>query len=676
MSVALSGWKSSKFVDQPKVVLMTTLIKNEPKAKLPLIEGLRALAVIVVIVNHFWSEILPSGYLGVDIFFVISGYVITKVLLTNNGILQVQFYGTFFARRMVRIFPAFLVCVVIAMILVAFFVDPLSISYWTNSVTGISSSVGLSNMFLVVEQGNYFGSLADFNFFTHTWSLCVEIQFYLLFPLIFITHIKFNSTRRFAWRFLLVAGVSLVSLGLYIFSHSVNPTATYYLMPTRFWEFGAGSMACMMTPKLTKSSKKLSAYIVRIAIGVLIAIMFISLDQNVFATFVAVVATSWCLALPLPAKGVTNLLIGRVALWIGQRSYSMYLWHWVVLATARWTVGVTPISAPILVVIIMCFAVLSFELVEEPFRRWAKGEKAHCVLKRGLGITTFVAILMYLVAFPLRGALFLGNDGAEFRTTKSIFSAGCNVRKLPLSGMNSLEGCTSEKLGFKGSIFLVGDSHAKQFEDPIRSLAKRRGMRLVSTWGASCIFPPLPSSDELCKAGGDQVRAAVSAEVKAGDVVMIANASSYLLDDEPVDDGAIRSSDFVHANARKIFARDIESFAHVVNRKGGQVIIYLDGLQFPGLEVGALCAKEWFRPNIPSTCYRSKKQFLDLRMPVEKAMKELEIENVLRVWDGILWSECDGDICIASKMSDSNHYIDWYTWVVIKDSEDWILSPR
>ena len=170
MSVALSGWKSSKFVDQPKVVLMTTLIKNEPKAKLPLIEGLRALAVIVVIVNHFWSEILPSGYLGVDIFFVISGYVITKVLLTNNGILQVQFYGTFFARRMVRIFPAFLVCVVIAMILVAFFVDPLSISYWTNSVTGISSSVGLSNMFLVVEQGNYFGSLADFNFFTHTWS--------------------------------------------------------------------------------------------------------------------------------------------------------------------------------------------------------------------------------------------------------------------------------------------------------------------------------------------------------------------------------------------------------------------------------------------------------------------------------------------------------------------------
>ena len=218
---------------------------------------------------------------------------------------------------------------------------------------------------------------------------------------------------------------------------------------------------------------------------------------------------------------------------------------------------------------------------------------------------------------------------------------------------------------------MVGDSHAKQFEDPIRSLAKRRGMRLVSTWGASCIFPPLPSSDEMCKAGGDQVRAAVSAEVKVGDVVIIANASSYLL-----EDGAIRSSDFVHANARKIFARDIESFAHVVNGKGGQVIIYLDGLQFPGLEVGALCAKEWFRPNIPSTCYQSKKQFLDLRMPVEKAMKELEIENVLRVWDGILWSDCDGDICIASKMSDSNHYIDWYTWVVIKESEDWLLSPR
>ena len=653
---------------------MTTSTRNE--TKLPFVEGLRALAVVAVVVGHFWSGVLPSGYLGVDVFFVISGYVITKVLLVNNGVLQIQFYRDFFARRLARIFPAFVVCVAVAMVLVAFFVEPLSINYWTNAITGISSSVGMSNMFLLVEQSNYFGSLADFNFFTHTWSLCVEIQFYLLFPLIFITRINLDPTRRFVWRFLPVTGISLLSLGLYMYAHSINPTATYYFMPTRFWEFGAGSIAFMMTAKLTKCPKKFSVFMVRIALGSLVALMFTSINHNAFATFAAVIATFWCLALPLPAKGVTNLLISRVALWIGRRSYSIYLWHWVVLTTARWTVGVTLISAPILVVIIMSCAVLSFELIEEPFRQWAKEANVHCVMKRGIGITTVGVILVYLVAFPLRGAFFLGTEGTEFRTTKSIFSTGCNVRKFALSEINSLEGCTSKTSLFKGSIFLIGDSHAKQFEDPIRNLAKRHGMRLVSTWGSGCIFPPLPSSDGLCIAGGKKVWAAVIAEVKAGDVVIIANASSYLLDDELVNGGSMGNSDLEHANARKTNARDIESFAWAVNQQSGHVVVYLDGLQFPGLEIGALCTNEWFRPEIPNTCYRSKKQFLKLRTPVEKAMRDLEDKNALRVWDGVQWSECVGDICIASKMSDSNHFIDWYTWVVVRESENWLLSPR
>ena len=166
------------------------------------------------------------------------------------------------------------------------------------------------------------------------------------------------------------------------------------------------------------------------------------------------------------------------------------------------------------------------------------------------------------------------------------------------------------------------------------------------------------------------------AEVKAGDVVIIANASSYLLDDELVNGGSMGNSDLEHANARKTNARDIESFAWAVNQQSGHVVVYLDGLQFPGLEIGALCTNEWFRPEIPNTCYRSKKQFLKLRTPVEKAMRDLEDKNALRVWDGVQWSECVGDICIASKMSDSNHFIDWYTWVVVRESENWLLSPR
>ena len=165
-------------------------------SKLPHIEGLRAFAVVVVMINHFAPQLLPGGYLGVDIFFVISGYVISKALLVNTGLQQTDFFKQFVARRVARLLPALVVCVAISMVLVALFVQPLSINYWTNAVTGISSSVGLSNMFLVIEQSNYFGSLADFNFFTHTWSLCVEIQFYLLFPFIFLVRLKTGEDRR------------------------------------------------------------------------------------------------------------------------------------------------------------------------------------------------------------------------------------------------------------------------------------------------------------------------------------------------------------------------------------------------------------------------------------------------------------------------------------------------
>ena len=159
----------------------------EAKSFIPLIQGLRAIAVISVVANHFWPSGFPSGYLGVDVFFVISGFVITKSLQVNVGDSQRLFYRRFFAKRVARIFPALFTCISSAILLVAMFVQPLSINYWTNVVTGIGSSLGLSNMFLVAEQSNYFGSLSGFNFFTHTWSLCVEIQFYLLFPFIFLT---------------------------------------------------------------------------------------------------------------------------------------------------------------------------------------------------------------------------------------------------------------------------------------------------------------------------------------------------------------------------------------------------------------------------------------------------------------------------------------------------------
>ena len=644
---------------------------------LPHIEGLRAFAVVAVMINHFAPQLLPGGYLGVDVFFVISGFVISKVLVVNTGLQQIDFFKQFFARRVARILPALVICVSIAMVLVAMFVQPLSINYWTNAITGISSSIGLSNMFLVVEQSNYFGSLADFNFFTHTWSLCVEIQFYLLFPFIFLVPSDVGADDRLRRRLFVVAGLSLVSFIGFVLAHEVNPTATYYVMPTRFWEFGVGSIACIFASFSNSRVKQLSKMMAVCLLGLLVAIMFVPVEHNVIATVITVIATFWCVVTPLPRTGLANLLASRIPLWIGERSYSIYLWHWVVLTTARWTLGVTLVSAPVLVVVTFCCAVMSFNWVEQPFRKWAKGVSARSVMIRGLGFTAAGAVFVFVVAFPLRGVLFLGTDDAEFRTTKSIYSSGCDVRKIASAGAVDLNECASGVIGASGTIYLLGDSHAKQYEDPIRDIATRRSERFVSTWGSGCIFPPIDASDVSCRDGGLRVLNAVTAEVRPGDVVIIANQLlNYLSNDEQVNSGSKKRDDVVDMPSLGAYEQNLETFALGVQANGGQVITYIDGLQFPGLDVGALCTQEWFRPNIPQQCLRSKSQYLETRLPIERALYALESKGVVRVWDGMQWSDCAWDTCVATKMSDSNHFIDWYTWVVMRDSEKELWSPR
>lgn len=98
--------------------------------------------------------------------------------------------------------------------------------------------------------------------------------------------------------------------------------------------------------------------------------------------------------------------------------------------------------------------------------------------------------------------------------------------------------------------------------------------------------------------------------------------------------------------------------------------------QYPGLAVGALCTEEWFRPRVSKTFYPSKGQYLATRSPIEGAMRTLQEKGLLRRWDGFKFSQCEVDNCIGMRMSDSNHFIDWFTWVLVRDSEDLLLSPR
>ena len=305
------------------------VIKGEYR---PDIDGLRAFAVIVVILNHFSKSILPSGYLGVDIFFVISGYVITSSLSARTSKNFKDFISGFFERRIKRLIPALIPFTLITAILICFF-NP----YPSQSLkTGITSLFGLSNFYLLKISTDYFASSTLLNAFTHTWSLDVEEQFYIVFPLL-IWFTGFGKKTKNSTRNLILSSIFLISLSFvsYLYLFQINQSAAYFLMPTRFWEMAAGCLAFLLIEKkflfITFISKLNSVVIFILLAGVL----FLPVSAALFTTMLVVFLTSVLIMCLKKGDRIYKLLTHAFSLHVGKISYSLYLWHWTVLCISR-----------------------------------------------------------------------------------------------------------------------------------------------------------------------------------------------------------------------------------------------------------------------------------------------------------------------------------------------------
>ncbi len=277
----------------------------------PEIDGLRAVAVLAVIINHFNKEILPSGYLGVDIFFVISGFVITSSFSRHSASEFVDFLLGFYARRLRRILPALLVMVVVTGFAIAL-VDP---NPGTSLLTGITSLFGFSNIYLLSRLTDYFAASTELNVFLHTWSLGVEEQFYLIFPLL-VWWSGFGRGKPFGSRRLLLALIPLLLISLISFVvlyHRSQPHA-YFLVTSRFWELCSGSLICLA------SRSRSVAFPWRIPplllLAGLIAFLFLPLQMAVVATVLCVVATSLLILVLSPGGSAYRLRISETPLFL------------------------------------------------------------------------------------------------------------------------------------------------------------------------------------------------------------------------------------------------------------------------------------------------------------------------------------------------------------------------
>ena len=208
----------------------------------PEIDGLRAVAVLAVIAEHFSSALLPGGFLGVDVFFVISGFVISLSLAGQAHASPSEFLIGFYVRRIKRLLPALVLCVLVTAVVASMFIDGGTLEYKTIIMSGAWALFGASNIYFFAKATDYFATSSELNPFTHTWSLGVEEQFYLLYPVMFLLLVA--GARRGAGMRYLAGFALLVALSFagFLLLLKPLPSASYFLMPMRFWELGLGCL--------------------------------------------------------------------------------------------------------------------------------------------------------------------------------------------------------------------------------------------------------------------------------------------------------------------------------------------------------------------------------------------------------------------------------------------------
>ena len=331
----------------------------------PEIDGLRGVAVLTVILNHFNKNILPGGYLGVDIFFVISGYVITSSLAWRSSNNLKEFISGFYERRIRRLVPVLVVFVFITSIVICFF----NASPGVSLQTGLASLFGVSNIFLLNQSTDYFAPSTQLNVFTHTWSLGVEEQFYILFPLIawfsgFGRKTK-NGVRNF---FLLISALSVVSFLGFVYFYSTDQSAAYFLMPTRFWEMASGCLLFIGFQKRKSIEQFLEKVPPTLVLILIVGIMYLPFFWTTAST-VSVVALTLVLIASLKKQTTAfAFFTNSKVVYVGLISYSLYLWHWGVLSISRWTIGIHWWSIPFQVVLMFYLANASYRYIEKPLR--------------------------------------------------------------------------------------------------------------------------------------------------------------------------------------------------------------------------------------------------------------------------------------------------------------------
>jgi len=363
------------------------------------IDGLRALAILPVLLHHSGLKLLPGGFAGVDVFFVISGYLITTILLKEMSLGSFSLLS-FYERRARRILPAMVAMIVFSSFLSFFFLVPASMKMLGYSIVAVSTF--MANIFFFLKL-DYFNSSAELNPMLHMWSLAVEEQFYLFFPFVLLFLTKFK-------KYILVTLAVIFSISLITMFLTSNQSVNFYLIHTRAWELLAGSICSVLITKsaLSAINESLKGWLSSLAILLLLVSYSTYSYEYAFPgwfTILPVLSTATIILFANENNIVGKILSNKMLVFIGLISYSLYLWHQPIFAFAKLMTLESLTNELIALSMFLTFllSLLSYQYVEKPFRR--KSDKSiKTTLVYSALILTGLAILGLIISqYPKLG---------------------------------------------------------------------------------------------------------------------------------------------------------------------------------------------------------------------------------------------------------------------------------
>lgn len=444
---------------------------------------LRAIAVLAVLLYHYEIPGFTGGFIGVDIFFVISGFLMTQIVL--SGMDKGEFsYKQFIAKRIKRIVPALLVLSACLLLFIPFF-------YFTADLKLNAKYIGLglsflSNIYYALRSGVYFSPDAVDNIFLHTWTLAVEMQFYMLYPLLLLALRKVYLYKFLQFRFIYI-GLTLLSFLLCIYWLKTKADYAFYLMPARGWEFMLGGLAFLYAKEIRGALERVSAVLLYGLLILLICSIIGASGRYPWPSFFALLPTL-AVALILGLVKEYAWMRNRGIQFLGNISYSLYLWHWPVYVLYRKYEFALPYKFSIVVPLLLSVVLASLSYY------WVEQRKGQVIVRSlGLALPALIGltVVFYLGAqWPLWGKIrALGAKYAnyfEYDEHAHLNPCNCYITDSKNYDFFDADQCLAID-STKQNILLMGDSHAAHFSTAFRK-ALHDGQKLQEI-SLSLTFP-------------------------------------------------------------------------------------------------------------------------------------------------------------------------------------------